>query len=205
MRPLIAAASEVLRNRTFLAWSGLTAATYGGLFTVLAASSFVYIQVFGLSPGEYGLAMSGGSLSYLLGTVACRRLLVHHGLVGTVRRGAWLSLAGGVGGATMIAAGVQSAWVVFAAHLLYGFGHGIHQPCAQVGAVGPFPKMAGLASALAGFLLALIAFLVGLWLGQAMDGTVRPLAYGLAFWAVMTALIAWTLVRRHGEVSAATT
>jgi DHA1 family bicyclomycin/chloramphenicol resistance-like MFS transporter len=98
---------------------------------------------------------------------------------------------------------VESAWVVFGAQVVYGFGHGLHQPCAQVGAVGPFPKIAGLASALAGFLLALVAFLVGLWLGHAMDGTARPLAYGLAFWAVMTALIAWTLVRRHGEVRVA--
>ena len=72
----------------------------------------------------------------------------------------------------------------------------MHQPCGQAGAVGPFPQAAGTASALAGFLLAVVAFVVGLWLGQALDGTVRPLGYGLAFWSVATALVAWTLVRR---------
>jgi DHA1 family bicyclomycin/chloramphenicol resistance-like MFS transporter len=63
--------------------------------------------------------------------------------------------------------------------------------------------MAGVASALAGCLLALTAFAVGLWLGQAMDGTIAPMALGVAFWGVATAAVAWTLVQRHGEPKAA--
>jgi DHA1 family bicyclomycin/chloramphenicol resistance-like MFS transporter len=31
-----------------------------------------------------------------------------------------------------------------------------------------------------------------------MDGSLRPMAYGVAFWGVVTAAIAWTLVQRHG-------
>jgi DHA1 family bicyclomycin/chloramphenicol resistance-like MFS transporter len=62
--------------------------------------------------------------------------------------------------------------------------------------VGPFPRAAGAASALAGLVLALVAFGVGRWLGVALDGSVRPLAYGLAFWAALTGAIAWTLVQR---------
>ena len=72
-------------------------------------------------------------------------------------------------------------------------------PCASAGAVGAFPQSAGVASALAGFLLALAAFGAGLWLGVALDGTLRPLGLGLGFWAIVTATIAWTLVQRHGE------
>jgi DHA1 family bicyclomycin/chloramphenicol resistance-like MFS transporter len=87
---------------------------------------------------------------------------------------------------------------VLGSQWLYAFGHGIHQPCGQTGAVGPFPQMAGVASALAGCLLALTAFAVGLWLGQAMDGTLRPMALGVAFWGGITAVVAWTLVQRHG-------
>jgi DHA1 family bicyclomycin/chloramphenicol resistance-like MFS transporter len=44
--------------------------------------------------------------------------------------------------------------------------------------------------------LALIAFGIGRWLGAALDGSVRPLAYGLAFWALATCTVAWTLVQR---------
>jgi DHA1 family bicyclomycin/chloramphenicol resistance-like MFS transporter len=49
---------------------------------------------------------------------------------------------------------------------------------------------------LAGLVLALMAFGIGRWLGVALDGSVRPLAYGLAFWAALTCTIAWTLVQR---------
>jgi len=82
---------------------------------------------------------------------------------------------------------------------IYAMGHGIHMPCGQVGAVAPFPKAAGLASALAGFVTAASAFCIGLCLGWSMDGTVRPFALGMAGAAAMTALVAWTLVRRDGE------
>jgi DHA1 family bicyclomycin/chloramphenicol resistance-like MFS transporter len=48
---------------------------------------------------------------------------------------------------------------------LYALGHGVHQPCGAGGAWGPFPHAAGVASALAGFVLAAAAFGIGLWLG----------------------------------------
>jgi DHA1 family bicyclomycin/chloramphenicol resistance-like MFS transporter len=85
---------------------------------------------------------------------------------------------------------------------LFAFGHGIHQPCGQAGAVGPFPQAAGVASALSGFILAATAFVVGLWLGVALDDTVRPMAYTVGFWAVVTSLVGWTLVQRHGAPQA---
>ena len=80
---------------------------------------------------------------------------------------------------------------------LFALGHGIHQPCGQAGAVGPFPRAAGAASALAGFVLALTAFGIGLWLGRALDGTVLPYVLGIGFWSLATTLVAWTLVQRH--------
>ena len=82
---------------------------------------------------------------------------------------------------------------------IFAVGHGVHQPCGQAGAVSAFPHAAGLASALAGFALALVAFGVGLWLGQALDGSVRPLALGVSVGSCLSALAAWTVVRRHGE------
>ncbi len=197
-RRLTGNARHVLAHPTFRAWALLISATYGGLFTVLAASSFAYIEVLGLTPAQYGLAMASGSLSYLIGTFFCRRWLLRLGLLGTVRRGALFSLAGGVGMAFCALSPWASIPLVLGSQWLFTFGHGIHQPCGQTGAIGPFPQMAGVASALAGCLLAMTAFAIGLWLGQALDGTLRPMGLGVAFWGVVTAAIAWTLVQRHG-------
>jgi DHA1 family bicyclomycin/chloramphenicol resistance-like MFS transporter len=142
--------------------------------------------------------MASGSCAYLLGTFACRRWLLRHGLPGAVKRGALFTLAGGLSALALTQAGVHAVWAVLMPQWLFAFGHGVHQPCGQTGAVGPFAQAAGVASALAGFALAAVAFGVGLWLGQAMDGSVRPMVHGMAFWSVVTAVIAWTLVQRHG-------
>ena len=186
----------IVRHPVFLAWGLLVACTYGGLFTLLAGSSFVYIDVLGLSPAAYGAAMATGSLSYVAGTFLCRRWITRHGMGGTVVRGAFFTLAAGALGAGLAWAGVQQVWAVLLPQCLFIFGHGLHQPCGQAGVVSPFPASAGAASALAGLLLALVAFGIGLWLGQALDGSTRPLMMGLAFWSAATSLVAWTLVRR---------
>jgi DHA1 family bicyclomycin/chloramphenicol resistance-like MFS transporter len=65
--------------------------------------------------------------------------------------------------------------------------------------VGPLPNHADVASALAGFILAAAAAAVGAWLGVAMNGTVYPLVMTVGAMSVASALVAWTLVQRHGE------
>ena len=47
----------ILSHPTFLVFSLLSAATYAGLFTFLACSSFVFINVLGLSKAAYGFMM----------------------------------------------------------------------------------------------------------------------------------------------------
>jgi DHA1 family bicyclomycin/chloramphenicol resistance-like MFS transporter len=196
---LIATWAMVLRNPTFLSFSALTTASYGLLFTFLASSSFVFIQVLGLGKTQYGLVMLWSSLAYIAGTFVCRRWLPRYGVRGSVARAAGLTLAGGSTMGLLALAGVVSVAAIVAPLTLVMLAHGVHQPCGQTGAVGPFPQAAGAASALNGFIMMLAAFGIGGWLGARMDGTVMPLALGMWFWSVCIAGIAWTLVRRHGE------
>lgn len=194
--PLLRTWWAIGHHPVFLAWSLLVACTYGGLFTLLAGSSFVYIDVLGLSPAAYGAAMAAGSLSYVAGTFVCRRWITRYGMGGTVARGAVFTLAGGALGAGLAWAGVQQVWAVLVPQCLFIFGHGLHQPCGQAGVVAPFADAAGSASALAGLMLSLVAFAVGLWLSQALDGSTQPLMLSLAVWSAATSVLAWTLVRR---------
>ncbi len=197
-RTLVRTWISILRNPTFLAFSALSAASYGGLFTFLAASSFVFIRVLGYSATQYGLVMLCMSLVYLSGTFLCRRLLVRYGVRRTVAIAGGLSVTGGTAMGVMALAGVQSGWAIAVPHAIFMLGHGIHQPCGQSGAVGPFPHAAGAASALNGFLMMVVAFAIGQWLGTHMDGTVLPLTSGIWFWSTLIAASAWTLVQRHG-------
>jgi len=190
---------SILRNPTFLAFSALTAASYGGLFTFLAASSFVFIRVLGLSKTGYGLVMFSMCFCYLAGTFICRRLLPRFGVRRSVAIAACLSLTGGTSMGILAWAGVQNVWAIMLPFYLFMLGHGVHQPCGQSGAVGPFPQAAGAASALNGFLMMLVAFGMGGWLGTHMDGTVKPLTHGVWFWSALIATTAWTVVRKYGE------
>ena len=199
LRPLLRNWRSVLGHPTFRAWAALSMCSYGGLFFILAASSFVYIEVLGLSRIAFGFTLAVNSLAYVMGTVWCRRLLLRHGQRGAVARGAWFSLAGGVGMAGLSLAGIHTVWAILLPQLLFAFGHGVHQPCGQVGAVGPFPEKAGTAASLSGFAMMAAAFAVGLWLGRHLDGTVYPLTLGLAACSVALAAVAWTLVQRDGE------
>lgn len=189
----------VVGNPTFRAWAALSGCTYGGLYCMLAGSSFVFIGVLGVGRAEYGAILASISVAYIGGTFWCRRLLERHGLRGAVARGACFSLAGGTIMVALSLAGVQSVWAILLPQYLYAFGHGVHQPCGQAGAVGPFPDKAGTAASLSGFAMTLTALAAGLWLGRMLDDTVYPLTFAIGFFSALLALVAWTLVQRHGE------
>jgi DHA1 family bicyclomycin/chloramphenicol resistance-like MFS transporter len=204
LQPLRLAATwvSIVRHPTFIAFSALSVASYGGLFTFLATSSFVFIKVLGLSQLQYGVVMFSMSLSYLTGTFLCRFLLARMGVRRAVAIAGGLSLAGGGLLALFAWLGVQTVWTVLLPFYVFMLAHGIHQPCGQSGAIGPFPQAAGTASALNGFLMMLAAFLMGSWLGTHMDGSAHPLTYGVAAWGVVIALVAWTAVQRQGRRAA---
>jgi DHA1 family bicyclomycin/chloramphenicol resistance-like MFS transporter len=198
LAPLLKNWAAVLSNPTFRAWVALLCCTFGGLFFLLAGSSFVFIGVLGSSRVAYGVILASSSLAYIVGTWLCRRLLLRHGLRGAVRRGVWFSLAGGLGMAALSLAGVYSVWAIIVPQWLYAIGHGIHQPCGQAGAVGPFPEKAGTAASVSGFLMMLTASAIGLWVGRHLNGTVFPVTLGVGVFGVLVALVGCTLVQRHG-------
>jgi MFS transporter, DHA1 family, multidrug resistance protein len=190
---------SILRHPTFLTYSALSTASYAGLFTFLATSSFVFIKVLGLSRTEYGLLMFSMALVYILGTFMCRRLLPRYGVRRSVAIAGALTLAGGTLMGALAWAGLHNGWAIMLPFYLFMLAHGVHQPCGQSGAVGPFPHAAGAASALNGFLMMIAAFVVGGWAGTRLDGTVFALTNGLWFWSVCIAAVSWTLVQWYGE------
>jgi DHA1 family bicyclomycin/chloramphenicol resistance-like MFS transporter len=198
----------------FRAYTALTSATYGGLYVYLAASSFVFIDTLGASRQAYGLLLASTSLSYLIGTVLCRRWLAHRGLPGTVRLGARFSMASGLWCLGLSAwawftARTPSAWALLPGVWLYAVGHGLHQPCSQAGIVAPFPQQAGAASALSGFIMSGLAVgigaLLGLWMkAPGWIGTIHPLTLGMGLGGFITAWVGLGLVQRDGHPAVAT-
>lgn len=193
----------IIKNPVFLTYSALASASYGVLFIFLASSSFVFIKLFGFSTTAYGLIMFGMSAHYIAGTFLCRRLLARYGIVRTVAVAGGFSLLGGSLMGGMALAGIHSPWAIMLPFYVIAVGHGIHQPCGQTGAIVPFAKAAGAASALNGFLMMVVAFATGTWLSRqtsvSMNGSLMPMVIGVWFWTACLALIAWTAVQKYGR------
>jgi DHA1 family bicyclomycin/chloramphenicol resistance-like MFS transporter len=205
LRPLLTALRTIGAHPAFRAWALLMAFTYGAIYTFLAGSSFLYLQTLGSSRLGYGLAVSTVTASYIGGTLLCHRALRRHGMQRAVRRGARFSLAGAVALVLLAALEAANPLTVTLACMLVSFGHGHHQPCAQVAVAGPFPALAGTASALAGFTMSGLAFVISVWLGVAIDGRAAPVLLTQAVFAALTAAVAWTFIQRHGGVGSAAT
>jgi MFS transporter, DHA1 family, multidrug resistance protein len=201
---------EIFAHKRFRAYTMLTSSTYGGLYVYLALSAFVFIDVVGISRTAYGACMATLSLSYLAGTIMCRRILPKRGLTGTVRLAGWCTLTGGLimGGLSAYEFATHApihAWMLLPGLWLYAFAHGIHQPCGQTGTVSAFPGHAGAASALSGFLLSSAAFVIGAllswWTAQpAWAHTIHPMALGVFMGGLMTGWVALFRVQRDGHL-----
>jgi DHA1 family bicyclomycin/chloramphenicol resistance-like MFS transporter len=190
---------HIVRHPTFVAFTAVSVCSYLGLFTFLASSSFVFIGLLKLARWEYGLLLFSMSMVYLNGTLLCRRLLLRFGVRRTVAFGGCLSVFGGGWMVLNAWLGWVSVPSIMLPYYFFILGHGIHQPCGQSGAIGPFPQAAGAASALGGFLMMVLAFTTGLWLGTQADGSVFPMVNTLGFWSLLTALSAWGLVMRQAS------
>lgn len=181
----------------FWAWTLPGALSYAAIFTFISGSSFALIEILGVPTEWYGYCFAFGVTGYLLGTFVCRRLLARLGLQRTLLAGATLSLLSGLLFASLVFAGVHH-WSVVVGCLFMTMGaHGINFPCAQSGAVAPFPREAGAAAGLLGFLTMVAALVAGTWVGFSHDGTLRPLALSSATIGLLLFASAWGLRRQR--------
>ena len=193
---------QMLRNyRAFLhsrAWIGYVlcnSATYAGLFAFISGSSFVFIKVLGLPPHLFGACFAVAVTGYIAGTIFSARTVMRLGIERMVLSGAAICAVAGLAMAGLAIAGVETVWSVLAPMMLFCVGVGLVMPNSMAGAIGPFPTMAGAASALLGFIQMTIAAAVGIGVGAAFDGTARPMAVTIALTGIGALAAYWLLVR----------
>lgn len=200
LAPMFSTYRAVAHSRAFRAYTLVAAATYAGLFAFISGSSFVLMRVLGLSSTSFALSFATMVAGYLVGTLICQRL-VRRGLQATIQTGAVLQLLAGVALAAMALAGWHVPAAITLPMFVFGASHGIIQAPAQSGAIAPFRHAAGAAAALLGFCMMAVAATVGVWIGVSYNGTVYPLTLTIAFCAVVCCVVAFTLVRRDGDVA----
>jgi MFS transporter, DHA1 family, multidrug resistance protein len=70
---------SVLTDRTFVGVAVISAMTFSGLFAYLSSSSFLFQEIYGLNPQEFGLLFAVNSIGVVLGVQASARLAKYFG------------------------------------------------------------------------------------------------------------------------------
>lgn len=183
----------LLQHRLFVGHALAATASYAGLFAFISGSSFVFIEVLGLEPEEYGFCFSAAVIGFIAGARIAGRLT--RGPDRSVLLGATINAGAGLAMVVFLLAGFETVATVLGPMVVYMIGMGIVLPHAQGGAVGPFPRKAGMASALFGFMQYGAAAFVGLYVGHAFDLTALPMAVAIAA-SGLAALAAHVLIIR---------
>lgn len=188
----------LLRHRPYLGYMLATTFAFSGIFAFISASSFVLIETLGLTPDRYGLAFGFVVLGYIAGTMTTGRFGQRIGNLRMLKAGIGFCLLGGASMLVFALAQPPTVAAVLLPMLVYLVGAGLVLPNAMAGAIGPFPTLAGAASALMGFVQMTVAALVGAAVGQFEQTSAVVMAAAIAGMALLLAISVGTLVRGEG-------
>jgi MFS transporter, DHA1 family, multidrug resistance protein len=154
----------LLRSPAFLSFAFGTAFTSASWFTFLASAPYLLSEQMHEPPSTYGLMILLPMVGYILGSAGVARLSVQLGSNRLFVAGLGLSLASGL----MLAAWCLidlTPWALFVPMAISSIGNGLSQPPGIAAGLSVYPRVAGAASGLIGFLQMMVAalgtFLVG--------------------------------------------
>jgi MFS transporter, DHA1 family, multidrug resistance protein len=187
-------AADLLGDRTFLGYVLVAALMFGGQFAFISGSSFVLIEVLKVAPDLYGLCFGLVAFGLMTGSFLAARFTPRAGIDRLIAAGTWLGAVAGCVMALLASGGIWTVPAVIGPMYAFAVGVGIVLPAAVAGAIGPFPRTAGLASAVLGFLQLTAAAAYGIVVGRLYDGTPIPMTVAIAA-AGVGASVAQRLIR----------
>jgi DHA1 family bicyclomycin/chloramphenicol resistance-like MFS transporter len=190
-------AADLLGDRGFLGYVLVVALMFGGQFAFISGSAFVLIEVLVVPPDVYGLCFGLVAFGIMTGSFLAARLAGRMGIDRLIAAGTGLGAVSGCLMAALAWSGVFTVSAVIGPMYVFAVGLGVVLPTAIAGAIGPFPRTAGLASAVLGFLQLTAAAAYGTVVGRFYDGTPVPMTMAIAV-AGLAAAGAHRLIRdRH--------
>ena len=146
----------LLRSPAFLSVASATAFTSASWFTFLAAAPYLLAERLHQPPSTYGLMILLPMVGYILGNAGVVRLSALFGSVRLFILGLALSLASGVLLALWCLADL-TPWALFVPMALSSVGNGMSQPPGVAAGLSVYPRIAGAASGLLGFMQMTVA------------------------------------------------
>ncbi|WP_169568821.1 multidrug effflux MFS transporter [Sneathiella limimaris] len=169
----------LFRNPKFNAYAFMVAFSTSAYFAFLGGSSYVLIDLMGISASELGLAFVAVSALYILGNFLTARLNIRFGLNKLIAFGATVSLLGALAILMVDQLVGLNPYTFIGLMSFIAFGNGFCISTGLAAAVGADPARVGAASGLAGSLQigmgSIATFIVGT-LFSLFPGSVAPLA-----------------------------
>jgi len=184
LRETFAKYRGLLFDRRFLGYTLCVALNFGFVMAFLSGSPFVLMNALGLSAMEFGLLFALTLLGFLTSSLVTARFVLKLGVDRLLEVGTALAALAATTMVVLALAEVRSAAAIIGPYLVLMFATGLNQPSAMAGAIGPYPKIAGTASSVLGFVQFATGASVGFLVGRLHDGTAIPmtLAIGACAW-----------------------
>ncbi len=187
--------AQLLRDRRYVGYALAATFAYSGIFCFISGSSFILVDMIGLSPDAYGYCFAAIVVGYIVGAVLAGKFANRIETRRLIAIGGAISLLGGLLLLGLAFAGFADVLSIVLPTAIYMVGTGMVMPNSLAGAIGPYPRAAGAAAALAGFSQMTIAALIGAGIGHAADGTQMPMVIALAAVSIAGPAAFWLLVR----------
>jgi len=200
---LISNILELLSNRLYLGNVLLMTMLFVGFFAFIANSSFVLIEILGVSPDVFGYCFGFVAFGFMCGAALSGRLVKRFASHWLIRVGAIICAVAGLSLGMQAWMETYNVWAIVMTMYLYAVGGGFLSPIASAEALIPYPEKAGLASSVMGFVRTIGAGLSGVMYVFVYDGTPNPMLFAIAG-AGLAGLLLHTLMLRNVQVPATT-
>jgi DHA1 family bicyclomycin/chloramphenicol resistance-like MFS transporter len=182
--------ASLLVSRSFIPYAGTLALVQGGFFAYIAGSSFVLINVYGMTPLAYSLVFGLNAVGLGIGTQIAARLSPRIGTKAVVKA---CTLVYALAAVLLLAselAGLGNIWTVCGLLFVLVTALGGIMPSCNILTMESHGAISGTAAALMGALGfgagALSSFAIGLF----DNGTALPMISVIALFAILSAIVA---------------
>lgn len=149
----------LLRSPAFLGFALCSACSSASWFTFCASAPYLLSELMRRPPSTYGLMILLPMATYMLGNAAAARFALRHGSLHLLICGRTVAFAAALAMALWYLVGGLGVWMLFVPIALSSIGDGLSQPAAMAAGLSLYPRLAGTASGLMGFLQMTVAAL----------------------------------------------
>ena len=188
--------ADILRNRIFLINVICGGFVLSGLVAYLNSSSGLLIGTFGIKPGAYGLWFSLVMIGYMAAAGIAGKLIDYVDMRWLIRFGSITVALSGLVMLGFAVAEINHVLAVVVPMMFFMVGLAILLPQTTSASLTPFPRNAGAASSLQGFIQNSMAAVVSALLSTFADGSSIPMATAIALCGLAAAATYVLYIRR---------